>query len=138
MLPAFEPADLPAHAGELRRQVRDFLDAERRAGSWDAPECSGWMVFNRGFSRRCAEAGLIGMTWPKAYGGGGRTAMERHVVIEELIASGAPLGAHWISDRQSGPQILAHGSEELRMTILPGICRGDIAFAIGMSEPDAG
>ena len=96
------------------------------------------MVFNRNFSRRCGAEGFIGMTWPVEYGGGGYSVLERYVVMEELLAAGAPLGAHWISDRQSGPQILAHGTETLRNSLLPAICRGEVAFAIGMSEPDAG
>jgi alkylation response protein AidB-like acyl-CoA dehydrogenase len=55
-----------------------------------------------------------------------------------MLAAGAPLGAHWISDRQSGPQILRNGRETLRRAILPEIAAGRCAFAIGMSEPDSG
>jgi alkylation response protein AidB-like acyl-CoA dehydrogenase len=96
------------------------------------------MVFDADFSRRCGESGFIGMTWPKAFGGGERSPLERYVVLEEFLAAGAPVGAHWIADRQSGPQILRHGSDALREDILPRICRGEVSFAIGMSEPDAG
>jgi alkylation response protein AidB-like acyl-CoA dehydrogenase len=59
-------------------------------------------------------------------------------VVEEMLAAGAPCGAHWIADRQSGPQILKHGSERARRTILPRIAAGDCYFGIGMSEPDSG
>lgn len=134
---SFPPAELPRQAVDARKSVRRFLEAERERGSF-APRCSGWMVFDRDFSRRCGAQGLIGMVWPKAHGGGERSPLERYVVLEEMLAAGAPVGAHWIADRQSGPQILRHGSDELRETILPGICRGEISFAIGMSEPDAG
>lgn len=96
------------------------------------------MVANRRFSLMCGQRGYIGMTWPKEYGGGARSNMERYIVAEEMLAAGAPVGAHWIADRQSGPQILRHGSEELRRRVLPGIAKGEICFAIGMSEPDAG
>lgn len=78
------------------------------------------------------------MTWPKRYGGQERSAIERYVVSEEMLAAGAPVGAHWIADRQSGPQIIRHGSAEVCDKILPGIVRGETFFAIGMSEPDAG
>ncbi len=78
------------------------------------------------------------MSWPKLYGGAARSFLERYVVAEEMLAAGAPVGAHWIADRQSGPQILRHGSEELRQRVLPGIVRGEICFAIGMSESGAG
>ena len=78
------------------------------------------------------------MTWPRRYGGGERSFLERYTVTEELLASGAPVGCHWIADRQSGPLLLRYGSDEQRETFLPGICRGEIFFAIGMSEPDSG
>ncbi|KPQ04320.1 MAG: putative acyl-CoA dehydrogenase [Rhodobacteraceae bacterium HLUCCA12] len=135
---SFPPAQLPETACELRDAVQEFLDRERSAGTWTNAECSGWMAFNRAFSLRCGAAGFIGMTWPVQYGGQERSALERYVVMEEMLAAGAPMGAHWISDRQSGPQILKHGNESLKSAIIPAICRGEVAFAIGMSEPDAG
>ena len=55
-----------------------------------------------------------------------------------MLAHGAPVGAHWVADRQSGNQILRHGSERARQTILPKICAGECFFSIGMSEPDSG
>jgi alkylation response protein AidB-like acyl-CoA dehydrogenase len=96
------------------------------------------MVFNRDFSRSCGAKGYIGIAWPEAYGGAGKTQIERYVVAEELLAAGAPLGAHWITDRQSGPQIIKYGTESLRRELLPRMVRGEVCFAIGMSEPDSG
>ena len=90
------------------------------------------------FSRRLGARGWIGMTWPKRYGGRERTALERYVVTEEMLAAGAPVAAHWFADRQGGPQLLRFGTEEQRERFLPGIARGECSFAIGMSEPDAG
>jgi alkylation response protein AidB-like acyl-CoA dehydrogenase len=55
-----------------------------------------------------------------------------------MLAAGAPAGAHWIADRQSGPQILKHGSDRARTSILPRIAAGECYFGIGMSEPDSG
>jgi acyl-CoA dehydrogenase len=78
------------------------------------------------------------MTWPKRYGGGERSMLERYVVTEELLAAGAPVGAHWIADRQSAPLLLRYGTEEQRLAFLPGIAKGEVFFCIGMSEPDAG
>jgi alkylation response protein AidB-like acyl-CoA dehydrogenase len=60
------------------------------------------------------------------------------VVLEELLAAGAPVGAHWIADRQSGPALLRYGSEAQRERFLPAIARGECFFCIGMSEPNAG
>jgi alkylation response protein AidB-like acyl-CoA dehydrogenase len=78
------------------------------------------------------------MTWPKRYGGHERSALERYVVLEEMLAAGAPVNAHWIADRQSGPLLLRLGTEAQRADILPRIARGECYFCIGMSEPDSG
>jgi acyl-CoA dehydrogenase len=59
-------------------------------------------------------------------------------VTEELLAAGAPVGAHWVADRQSGPLLLRFGTEGLRQQILPRITAGECFFCIGMSEPDSG
>src|SRR3546814_19960447 len=59
-----------------------------------------------------AAKGWIGLTWPKEYGGQARSALERYVVTEELLAAAVPVGAHWVADRQSGPVMLKLGSEE--------------------------
>jgi alkylation response protein AidB-like acyl-CoA dehydrogenase len=64
--------------------------------------------------------------------------MERYAVTEELLAAGAPVAAHWIADRQSGPNLLRYGTEEQRREILPRIAAGECFFVIGMSEPDSG
>jgi len=120
---SFEAVRLPAQAIEMRSKVRQFLEQQRAAGTF-TPRCSGWTLFDRRFTRACGEAGLIGLTWPKAWGGQERSTLERYVVVEELLAAGAPVGAHWIADRQSGPQILRHGSEALKAEVLPGIVRG--------------
>lgn len=84
------------------------------------------------------EKGWIGLTWPKKYGGAERTFFERYALLEELLAYGAPVGSHWIADRQSGPTILRFGTEEQCNRILPGIIKGESFFCIGMSEPDSG
>jgi alkylation response protein AidB-like acyl-CoA dehydrogenase len=133
----FDLIELPAEAEALRTEVREFLReslgdraAHRRAQSWSG--------FDREFSRRVGARGWIGMTWPKRYGGHERTFLERYVVLEEMLAAGAPVGAHWIADRQSGPLLLRFGTEAQRQRFLPAITRGEVAFAIGMSEPDSG
>jgi alkylation response protein AidB-like acyl-CoA dehydrogenase len=136
LLPPVRP--LPAGAAELRSQVRDFHSAERTAGRF-VPACDAWLSgWDESFSRRLAERGWVGMTIPREYGGHGRSALERYVVVEELLAAGAPVAAHWISDRQVGPNLLRYGSEALKRRYLPAIAQGTCYFAIGLSEPDAG
>ena len=129
--------DLPPEAESLRAEVRDFLKAEF-SGAAPVKRAKSWGGFDREFSRRVGARGWIGMTWPKAYGGHERSFLERYVVMEEMLAAGAPVSAHWVADRQSGPLLLRFGTEEQRQRILPGIVRGELAFAIGMSEPDSG
>jgi len=78
------------------------------------------------------------MTWPKQYGGHERSFLERYVVLEETLAAGAPVSFHWVADRQSDPLLLRFGTDELHQKFLPAITRGELSFAIGMSEPDSG
>lgn len=90
------------------------------------------------FARELGERGWLGMTWPRAYGGHERTALERFVVTEALIEAGAPIGSAWFADRQIGPSILAFGSEAQKRRFLPSMVRGESQWSIGMSEPDNG
>jgi len=133
----FEPAELPANSAELRREVREFLVEEVAAGTF-VPDSHGWARTNSAFSRKLGARGWIGMTWPKRYGGGERHALERYVITEELLAGGAPVRGHWTADRQTGPLILAFGTEAQRLRFLPEIAAGRCNIAIGLSEPDSG
>jgi len=133
----FHAPELPPDAVAARRRVREFLAAEREAGRY-VPHRSSWSTFDPEFSRRAGAQGFIGITWPKDYGGQGLSSLVRYVVTEEMLAAGAPCFAHWIADRQSGPQILRNGSERAKRLLLPCICRGECYFGIGMSEPDSG
>lgn len=139
MMHAFdlEPVALPPATKALQQEVRAFLAMEM-AGRDPVLRAKTWFGVDPGFSRKLGGRGWIGMTWPKAYGGHERPAMDRYVVIEEMLAAGAPVGAHWIADRQSGPLILNYGSAAAKAAFLPGIARGEIFFCIGMSEPGAG
>ena len=132
---SFTPTELTAAERALRSQVQEFLAAEWPAGR--RPNL-GFGGYEPEFSRKLAAQGWVGMAIPAQYGGGGRTAVERFIVAEELLGAGAPVGAHWIADRQSGPVILRFGTEEQRQRFLPAICRGECYFSIGMSEPDSG
>jgi len=58
------------------------------------------------FSKKMAERGWVGMSVPRHYGGPARPAVDRFIVVEEMLRSGAPVGAHWVSHRQTAPTIL--------------------------------
>ncbi len=137
LLDHFEPAELPPPAEAFRAQVREFLATEMPALP---PErrARSWMGFDAAFSRKLAARGWVGVTLARAHGGAQMDAFSRFVLVEELLTAGAPVAAHWIADRQSGPLINKFGSDAQRAFYLPRICRGEAFFCIGMSEPNAG
>lgn len=121
----------------LRHEVRAFLaetlhqvPPQVRARSWSGSDAA--------FSRALGARGWIGMHWPRAYGGQERSMLERYVVLEELLAAGAPVGGHWVSERQSGPLLMRYADKAVAQDIVPRITRGEVRFCIGMSEPDSG
>lgn len=125
-------------ADTLRAEIRALLRQWQDEGRF-VPRSDSWLrSYDLDFTRELATRGFIGMTWPRRYGGGEYSNVERLAVTEELLRAGAPVSAHWIADRQIGPAVLRHGSEELRETILPGITRGEYLFCLGLSEPEAG
>ena len=131
------PGALPPEAEALRAEVRAFLAAEMPAIP-PLKRCRNWSGADADFSRKLGERGWLGMTWPKAYGGHERSALERYVVLEEMLCAGAPVGAHWVAERQSGPQLMRFAPTTLAPKIVPRIARGEVFFCIGMSEPDSG
>jgi alkylation response protein AidB-like acyl-CoA dehydrogenase len=129
---------LPAETGKLRAEVRGFIAGELAAGRF-GPRCDSWhAAWDEAFSRRLGERGWLGMTIPVAYGGQGRSALDRYVVTEELLAAGAPVAAHWVADRQTAPTLLRYGTEQQKQRYLPAIARGECYVGLGLSEPDAG
>jgi len=127
------PAEL-----SLQAEVRAFLAAElgREAGRRPGLGMNG--AASREFSRKLGARGWLGMALPKRYGGAERSAVDRFVVTEELLRHGAPVGHHWVADRQTGAVINRYGSQEQKARFLPGIASGELGFSIGMSEPGAG
>lgn len=132
----FDRMSLQDETQSLRTEVREFLNDSGK--HFERPNSDFSTGHDAEFSRKLGEQGWIGMTWPKAYGGSERSFFERYVVTEEVLAAGAPVSAHWIADRQSGPLLLRYGSEAQKEEYLPLITRGEAFFSIGMSEPDTG
>jgi acyl-CoA dehydrogenase len=134
----FDPIRLPSECQALRAEVRAFLAEEIAAGTFDPHQPGHGDSYNRAFSRRVGAKGWIGMTWPKRYGGGERSQLERYVVTEEFRVANAPSHLHFVADRQSGPILLKYAPEHVKNDVLPRICRGELCFCIGMSEPGSG
>lgn len=128
---------IPAEDEALRLPVREFLTRAMR----DVPariRAKSWSGYDTKFSRELGLQGWLGITLPTEYGGGGRSPFARYVLVEEFLNFGAPVGSHWIADRQSGPLILKYGTQAQKKFYLPPICRGESFFCIGMSEPNSG
>jgi len=133
----FAPVTLTAEEEALREEVRAFLADELPKGTY-RPGLGMSAGHSPEFSRKLAARGWVGMAVPPQYGGHGRSPVDRFIVVEELLAAGAPVGAHWVADRQTAPTLLRFGTEDQRRRFLPPIAAGECFFSIGMSEPDAG
>ena len=122
-----------ADAAELRRELRAFLAAEIAADGFD-PAAGSWGPADPGFATRLGARGWIGASWPRALGGQGGSAFERHVVAEELIAHGAPLRVNWVAEWLAGPLLLAAGTPEQQREVLPRFAAGRLSACIGLTE----
>jgi alkylation response protein AidB-like acyl-CoA dehydrogenase len=127
---------LSPHLRALQAKARE-VGAEAAARA-DSTEDTWMRGHDREFSVELGKRGWLGMTWPEEAGGGGRPPIERALVFEALISAGAPVATSWFADRQIGPTLLQYGTEAQQREHLPKILDGSSAWAIGMSEPDAG
>lgn len=125
-------------------EVRSFIAEEMRrsdAGEIFDPdrEADSMLVDSqprRAFMKRLAASGYLGMSWPAQYGGQGRSGIYEYLLNEELASVGAPLIGKGVGC--IGKTLINHGSERLKQEFLPQILRGEIEFALGYSEPNAG
>lgn len=133
-----KPGRLDGPCVALRAEVRSFLKSELEVGGY-APGCDCWIArYDSSFTRKLRDRGWLAMTWPRMYGGHERSQAERYVLIEEMLAAGAPVAGHWTEERQVGPSLLRFGSEELKQRLVPPIARGESVFGVCYSEPDVG
>lgn len=137
MIHHLEVACIPAELQSLRCGIKAFI-AEHLPAAAPEQRARSWMGFNAEFSQMLAKHGWLGLTLPRVYGGQGMGFFARFIVAEELLAVGAPVAAHWIADRQSGPLIARYGTEEQKQFYLPKICAAQAFFCIGMSEANSG
>jgi len=90
----------------------------------------------RAFMKKLAERGWLGMTWPREYGGQEKEGIYEYILNEALARRGAPQIGKGVGI--IGKTLIRHGSEKLKREFLPKIIRGEIEFAVGYSEPQAG
>lgn len=137
MIDTLELTEIPKEDEALRKEIRAFLNETVGPMAPDI-RARSWLGFDADFSRKLAGRGWVGLTLPVEYGGAGKGPFARFVMSEELLGAGAPVSAHWIADRQSGPLILKYGTEAQKQFYLPRICKAEAFFCIGMSEPNSG
>jgi len=120
-------------------EVREFLAREFGADEQDevrrgGGEWSGDVI--RTFRRKLADRGWLSLTWPEEHGGSGRSMLDQILLMDEFAYAGAP--SIDMTSTSIAPTIMRSGTEEQKRRWLPAIRRGEVEFAVGYSEPDAG
>jgi alkylation response protein AidB-like acyl-CoA dehydrogenase len=95
-------------------------------------------AFLRGWQRRLWEAGFVGLSWPREYGGAGATIMQQAIFYEEMARAGAPELPNAIGLDMIGPALITHGTDAQKRFHLPAILSAEQIFCQGFSEPNAG
>ncbi|MFF2716499.1 acyl-CoA dehydrogenase family protein [Streptomyces sp. NPDC058011] len=117
---------------QLRTELRAYFAAVLPEGGGRCDDLDE----QRRLLRRIGADGMLGLGWPVAYGGQGRGPDEQFVFFEEAYRAGAPVSM--VTLNTVGPTLMKYGTEEQKAYFLPRILSGDLVFAIGYSEPEAG
>ncbi|MFF2958150.1 acyl-CoA dehydrogenase family protein [Streptomyces sp. NPDC057963] len=122
---------------QLRAELRTYFHKvmprrDARTGPPGAEDPAG----QRQLLRRIGADGMLGLGWPVEYGGQGRGADEQFVFFDEAYRAGAPVSM--VTLNTVGPTLMKYGTDEQKAYFLPRILSGDLVFAIGYSEPEAG
>ena len=118
---------------ELRAYYADLLTDEVRAGLSDGGEGGEqW----RQVVRRIGKDGWLGIGWPIEFGGQGRPATDQYIFFDETRRAGAPFP--FVTINTVGPTMMRYGTEVQKSLFLPRILAGELNFAIGYTEPEAG
>jgi len=128
--------DLTAEQHALRLKVRDYFQTLMTPELRSELRGKEGGELYRNTIRKMGADGWLAVGWPKAHGGQGYAATEQLIFFEEANIAGAPLPFVTIST--VGPALMEHGTELQKKKFLPGIAAGEIMFAIGYSEPEAG
>jgi alkylation response protein AidB-like acyl-CoA dehydrogenase len=120
---------------EVRDFLREHFDTEAETEArLRGNEASGPVL--RKFRAKMAERGWLALTWPVEHGGSGRSMFEQFLLMDEFAYWGAP--AIDLTSSAVAPTLMRIGTEEQKRQWLPAILRGEVEFAIGYSEPEAG
>lgn len=122
----------------FRGEVREFLARTLTDAFWERHRAEGKGASSPEFSRAAGAAGMLAIAWPPEYGGRGKSYVEQMIYMQEMTLAGAPMEHHRRAVQQVGPAIMLFGSEAQKQEFLPRIASGEISFAMGLSEPNAG
>ncbi|WP_326828919.1 acyl-CoA dehydrogenase family protein [Streptosporangium sp. NBC_01810] len=122
---------------ELQRELDgyfgDLLTPQVRAGLRAEPRCG---PTTRRLRRRLGQDGWLGVSWPPEFGGRGMSVLAEQVVFDAGYRAGVPLP--FLGLKTVGPTLMAFGSADQKALYLPAIVAGEVEWAIGYSEPEAG
>lgn len=126
----------------LLAELKDFVAAHKpeTVGRWDRwnppgdhvltePDAMAWV-------QKLGSAGWLGIDLPEQWGGRGASAIQAHLLFRELGGHNTPSGGQGVWS--IAPALLRHGTEEQKRAFLPGLVRGTIHFALGLTEPSGG
>ena len=126
-------AEDEAYRARLKQWIRD--NAAIAAGMARAPDP---VQAARDWQRKLWEAGYVGLSWPREYGGQGASLTQQVIVSEELARAQLPPLINVIGLSIFGPTLILHGTEEQRAEHLPPMLRGEVGWCQGFSEPGSG
>ncbi|MFE1762895.1 acyl-CoA dehydrogenase family protein [Streptomyces angustmyceticus] len=119
-----------ARQEQLRTELRSYFRRVLPDGPVEDP------AEQRAVLRRIGADGLLGLGWPTAYGGQGRGPDEQFVFFDEAYRAGAPVSM--VTLNTVGPTLMKYGTAQQKDFFLPRILSGELVFAIGYTEPEAG
>jgi 3-oxo-4-pregnene-20-carboxyl-CoA dehydrogenase beta subunit len=128
--------DLSVSQIALRDELRAYFVGLISPAEREAMRTERFGTAYRAVVRRMGSDGWLGVGWPAEYGGRGLGQLEQQIFVTEAARADVPLPA--VTLRTVGPTVQAHGTAEQRSFFLPSILAGEVHFAIGYSEPDAG
>ena len=125
---------------KLRKEVREFVEAEVAAKTFKVTSKAIVAEASIEFSQKMAKRGWIGINWPREFGGQGLGQVGKMILLEELFKYQAPVGYHFMAERQIGPALMKFGSDWQKTFFLPKIINAEkgAMFCLLFSEPDAG
>ena len=128
----FSPED-EQYRQKLRAWLEAYVPQERPPKDQDAE-----FAYRRAWQRQLYAGGLVGINWPKEYGGQGATLIQQAIYAQEMARARAPQPANGLGISIVGPTLIHHGTEEQKKRYIPKILNADEIWCQGFSEPNSG